>query len=150
MRIRGDQIDWWHPDQVTVAQQAYLRRLEELRELLNRHLYLSLITQEAHYALYPPQTCYQRHLDRFQDAPERTVSTVFYLNSDWHAEEGGQLRLHLAGGIQDLLPSWNRLVLFRSTDIEHEVLPATRERLSITGWLRCRSTLPIPVVHEVV
>ncbi len=150
VRIRGDQIDWWHPDQVTVAQQAYLRRLEELRELLNRHLYLSLITQEAHYALYPPQTCYQRHLDRFQDAPERTVSTVFYLNLDWHAEEGGQLRLHLVGGTQDLLPSWNRLVLFRSADIEHEVLPATRERLSITGWLRCRSALPTPVVHEVV
>ena len=150
MRIRGDQIDWWHPDQVTVAQQAYLRRLEELRELLNRHLYLSLITQEAHYALYPPQTCYQRHLDRFQDAPERTVSTVFYLNLDWHAEEGGQLCLHLAERLQDLLLSRNRLVLFRSVDIQHEVLLATRERLSIICWLRYRSALPIPVAHGIV
>ena len=85
-----------------------------------------------------------------QNVPFLPSSTVFYLNSDWHAEEGGQLRLHLAGGTQDLLPNWNRLVLFRSADIEHEVLPATRERLSITGWLRCRSALPTPVVHEVV
>jgi SM-20-related protein len=149
VRIRGDQIDWWHPEQVTVAQQTYLRHLEELRGLLNHHLYLSLVTQEAHYALYPPQTCYQRHLDQFQHAPERAVSTVFYLNSDWHADEGGQLRLHLAKGIQNLLPSWNRLVLFRSADIEHEVLPATRERLSIAGWLRRRSALPITVVHGI-
>jgi SM-20-related protein len=26
-------------------------------------------------------------------------------------------------------------VCFRSDQIEHEVLPATRERLSLTGWM---------------
>ena len=52
MRIRGDQIDWWHSDQFTVAQQDYPHRLEELWKLLNCHLYLSLVTREAHYTPY--------------------------------------------------------------------------------------------------
>ena len=39
---------------------------------------------------------------------------------------------------------------FRSADIQHEVLPATRERLSTTGWLRHCSVLPIPVAHGTV
>ena len=52
MRIRGDQIDWWHSDQFTVAQQKDPHRLEELWKLLNCHLYLSLVTQEAHYTPY--------------------------------------------------------------------------------------------------
>ena len=127
-----------------------MRCLEELRELLNRHLYLSFVTQEAHYTLCPAQTRYQRHLDQFQYAPGRTVFTTSYLNWDWHAEEGGQLCLHLAERLQDLLLSRNRLVLFRSVDIQHEVLPATRERLSIICWLRYRFALPIPVAHGIV
>ncbi|HCV85011.1 MAG TPA: proline hydroxylase, partial [Deltaproteobacteria bacterium] len=77
---------------------------------------MSFVTQEAHYALYPAQTRYQRHLDQFQYAPGRTVFTISYLNWDWHAEEGGQLCLHLAERLQDLLLSRNRLVLFRSVD----------------------------------
>ena len=87
MRIRGDQIDWLHPDQVTVAQQTYLRCLEELQELLNRHLYLSFVTQEAHYALYPTQTRYQRHLDQFQYAPGCTVFTISYLRTSMLKKE---------------------------------------------------------------
>ena len=106
--------------------------------------------QEVHYAICPAQTRYQRHLDQFQYAPGRTVFTTFYLNWDWHAEEGGQLCLHLAERLQDLLLSRNRLVLFRSVDIQHEVLPATRERLSIICWLRYRSALPILVAHGIV
>jgi SM-20-related protein len=36
---------------------------------------------------------------------------------------------------KDVLPVAGRLVCFRSDLLEHEVLPATRERLSLTGWL---------------
>jgi SM-20-related protein len=35
----------------------------------------------------------------------------------------------------DFLPLAGRLVCFRSDMIEHEVLPATRTRMSITGWM---------------
>ncbi|MDQ2656958.1 MAG: 2OG-Fe(II) oxygenase, partial [Bacteroidota bacterium] len=35
----------------------------------------------------------------------------------------------------DILPVLGRMVCFRSDQLEHEVLPATRPRLSLTGWL---------------
>jgi SM-20-related protein len=144
-QVRGDHIFWWDADGDSRAQQHYAQRLERLLHWLNRELFLNLATYETHYATYPPDTRYQRHFDRFQDAPERTISTAFYLNSDWTEKEGGQLRLHVSPEPIDLLPTRNRLVLFRSADIEHEVLPATRCRFSITGWLRRRLALPVPV-----
>ncbi|MFT6394425.1 MAG: SM-20-related protein [Methylophilaceae bacterium] len=38
----------------------------------------------------------------------------------------------------DILPKSGRIVLFLSAKFWHEVLPATRERLSLTGWFRTR------------
>jgi SM-20-related protein len=43
--------------------------------------------------------------------------------------------MYLSDRTKDFLPMAGRLVIFRSDEIEHEVLPATRERLSITGWI---------------
>jgi SM-20-related protein len=43
--------------------------------------------------------------------------------------------MYVPDGPVDILPLAGRLVCFRSDQIEHEVLPATRERLSLTGWL---------------
>ena len=60
---------------------------------------------------------------------------ICYLNPDWKPEEGGQLRMYLEEAQLDTLPLAGRLVCFRSDQIEHEVLPATRERLSLTGWM---------------
>ena len=49
------------------------------------------------------------------------------------------MRLYLADGRElDVLPEAGTLVVFLSADLPHEVLPATRERLSLTGWLRRR------------
>ena len=62
-----------------------------------------------------------------------------YLNDGWQAEDGGQLRLYLADGqVRDVLPEAGTLVVFLSADIPHEVLPASRDRLSLTGWFRRR------------
>ena len=67
------------------------------------------------------------------------MSAVFYLNPDWQAEQGGALRLYLTdGSTHDVLPEAGTLVVFLSADLPHEVLPATRERLSLTGWFRRR------------
>ena len=43
----------------------------------------------------------------------------------------------------DVQPMAGRLVLFRSAQLFHEVLPAQRERLSLTGWLRRRGNSPL-------
>lgn len=136
--VRGDHIQWLEPGQYA-AGDRYLAMLDDLRGQLNQALYLGLEDYEGHFALYPPGTFYQKHLDRFRDDDRRAVSAVFYLNSDWLPEQGGALRLYLADGRElDVLPEAGTLVVFLSADLPHEVLPATRERLSLTGWLRRR------------
>jgi len=136
--VRGDHIQWLEPGQCA-AGDRYLTMLDDLRGQLNQALYLGLEDYEGHFALYPPGTFYQKHLDRFRDDDRRAVSAVFYLNSDWLPEQGGALRLYLADGRElDVLPEAGTLVVFLSADLPHEVLPATRERLSLTGWLRRR------------
>lgn len=136
--VRGDHIQWLEPGQCA-AGDHYLTMLDDLRGQLNQALYLGLEDYEGHFALYPPGTFYQKHLDRFRDDDRRAVSAVFYLNSDWLPEHGGALRLYLADGHElDVLPEAGTLVVFLSADLPHEVLPATRERLSLTGWLRRR------------
>ncbi len=66
------------------------------------------------------------------------VEIVAYLNDAWHADDGGALRLHLDSGPRDVLPAGGTLVAFLSASVAHEVLPASRERISIAGWFRRR------------
>jgi SM-20-related protein len=67
------------------------------------------------------------------------LSCVLYLNDGWRAEDGGALRLYLPTRHCDVLPRAGTLVAFLSERFEHEVLPAQRERLSLTGWFRRRA-----------
>lgn len=136
--LRGDRTSWFDEAMLTAAQATYWHSLQALRKALNRQLLLGLETLEAHYALYPPGTGYARHRDRFRDDDARVLSSVLYLNRAWHPGDGGALRLHLPDGAHDIAPIGGTLVLFLSADIEHEVLPATRERLSVAGWFRRR------------
>jgi SM-20-related protein len=143
--VRGDRTRWFHADDASTAQRRYRERFEALRETLNRALLLGLDDFEAHYALYAPGARYARHRDRFRDDDARVLSSVLYLNDNWNAADGGALRLYLdvnpAGPFRDIVPNAGTLVLFLSADFEHEVLPATRDRISIAGWFR-RSSLP--------
>jgi len=137
--LRGDRTLWFDASALTTAQSAYWRALDALRTGLNRALLLGLEELEAHYALYPPGAGYARHRDRFRDDDARVLSSVLYLNAGWGAGDGGALRLHLPGGHRDIAPQAGTLTLFLSAEIEHEVLPAARERLSIAGWFRRRA-----------
>lgn len=141
--IRGDRIEWLQQGQ-SPACDRYLELLDELRLALNRDLYLGLEDYESHFALYPPGAFYQKHLDRFRDDDRRTVSAVLYLNQDWRPEHGGALRLYLAdGSTRDVLPQAGSLLVFLSAELPHEVLAASRERLSLTGWFRRRGDGPL-------
>lgn len=139
--VRGDRIHWLSEEALTPAQAPYWSRMEELRQELNRELFLGLASFEAHYAVYPPGAFYRKHLDRFARSDERAISCVLYLNEGWSEEQGGQLRLHLPAGHQDVLPRAGTFAAFRSDTIYHEVLPATGFRFSVTAWLRRRSLL---------
>ncbi|MGS0743566.1 2OG-Fe(II) oxygenase [Glaciimonas sp. GG7] len=135
--VRGDSIAWLDAG-YSAACDRYLGIMETLREALNQTLYLGLEEYETHFAQYPPGAFYQKHIDRFRDNDRRTVSVVLYLNQGWLPEHGGALRLHMDGQHQDILPLAGSLALFLSADMPHEVLPATRERLSLTGWFKRR------------
>ncbi|HLM53560.1 MAG TPA: 2OG-Fe(II) oxygenase [Pseudoxanthomonas sp.] len=136
--LRGDATLWL--DDARCGRQAalYLAQLEELRIALNRRLFLGLDEVEAHYARYPPGARYGRHRDSFRASDARVVSLVSYLNDDWTVAQGGALRLFVEEGTVDVLPAMGTGVCFLS-QLEHEVLPATRERLSIAAWMRRRS-----------
>lgn len=137
--LRGDRIAWLQAGQ-SVACDSYLTIMEALRVTLNRMLFLGLDEYESHFAFYAPGTSYLQHLDRFRDDDRRTVSVVIYLNADWLPEQGGALRLHPDGKCtEDISPLGSRLVLFLSADMLHEVLPATRNRLSLAGWFKRRA-----------
>lgn len=138
LAIRGDSIRWLESGQSAACDQ-YLQIMETLRLALNRSLYLGLVDYESHFAFYVPGTGYLKHLDRFRDDDRRTVSVVIYLNPDWLPEHGGALRLHPAeAAVQDISPVASRMVVFLSEELLHEVLPASRERLSLAGWFRRR------------
>lgn len=137
--IRSDSILWLEPGQ-SEACDLYLQAIDELRLTLNQELFLGLEDAECHFAVYSPGGYYQRHLDRFRDDDRRTVTVVLYLNdADWCEEDGGALRMYLPEGERDVLPLGGTLVCFMSDQIPHEVLPARRPRLALTGWIRRRA-----------
>ena len=143
--VRGDRTLWLDPLQATRAQRDCLDALEALRCALNRELQLGLFEFEGHFAAYPPGAVYRRHRDQQVGQGARVVSCVLYLNPAWSAEDGGQLRLYLGASgtesFRDVLPAGGTLVCFLSQRFWHEVLPATRIRLSLTGWFRQRAAV---------
>jgi SM-20-related protein len=140
--LRGDFIHWLEAEQCSPAQHAYLDGLEILRQQINRSLYLGLFDFEGHFAIYPPGAFYRKHLDQFQQDSRRALTCILYLNQEWQEADGGKLRLYLEesgeGESLAIAPRGGTLVTFLSSRFWHEVLPATKERLSITGWFRTR------------
>ncbi len=148
-KLRGDIIYWLNETEATIAQEAYFSKMEALRLSLNQHLYLGLFGLESHLALYPTGAGYKKHIDRFKgnssNLPVRQISCILYLNQDWLGEYGGDLRLYLntndGADIEskiDIAPLGGRLVVFLSDTFYHEVLPATQDRMSLTGWFLTR------------
>jgi SM-20-related protein len=133
--IRGDYIQWIDYNLAETPLREYIEKLRELISFVNQSLFLSLKDCEVHQTIYPVGSFYKRHLDQFKKDDHRKLSVICYLNKDWHENDGGQLRLYLKDGSKDVFPLAGRLVCFRSDLLEHEVLPATKERLSLTGWL---------------
>lgn len=141
--LRGDRIRWLEASPASMAQRDALACLHELRATLNRELQLGLFEFEGHFALYPAGAAYRRHRDQLRGSQARVLSCVVYLNADWKGEHGGALRLYLdqkgERNYRDVLPEGGKLICFLSERFWHEVLPAARERLSLTGWFRRRS-----------
>jgi Rps23 Pro-64 3,4-dihydroxylase Tpa1-like proline 4-hydroxylase len=50
--------------------------------------------------------------------------------------DGGELKVYLKDKEELISPSWGKLVIFKSDELEHEVLPTNINRFSVCGWLR--------------
>lgn len=133
--VRGDYISWLDTKNAHISISVYVSRLKALQVYLNKTLFLSLKDIELHLTSYSVGSYYSRHVDQFKQQDHRKISVILYLNRDWRSEQGGQLRVYSQNNEIDIFPVAGRLVCMRSDLIEHEVLPSSRERLSVTGWM---------------
>ena len=141
--IRRDEVMWIEPGAASVYQTLYLTSLETLRLALNERFFLGLFSYEGHFAIYPKGAFYKAHLDRHAGTRDRIVTVILYLNEGWQTGDGGELKLWTSAdgrdGCYELIePRMGTMVCFMAEDFWHEVLPATKQRASITGWFRQR------------
>jgi len=141
--IRGDVILWMDETKADTSEKLFFNKINDLVYYLNKTCFLGILQKEFHYAIYPKNTYYKRHIDTFQNDDRRKLSIVCYLNeAGWLPENGGELVLYLNENGQEMekiiYPFPGRMVIFESQIIEHEVKPVKTRRLSITGWLKTR------------
>lgn len=139
-RIRGDSTYWLDEKAPTSKQEAFFAFMQQLQKSLNENFYIGVKELEAHYALYPPGTGYEKHIDQHAGTSHRKITFILYLNKDWRSEYGGELLVFDPKNPEILLhkiePTWGRLVLFRSEIFPHQVASCTQDRKSLTGWFR--------------
>eukprot|EP00930_Biecheleria_cincta_P009839 TRINITY_DN11168_c0_g2_i1.p1 TRINITY_DN11168_c0_g2~~TRINITY_DN11168_c0_g2_i1.p1 ORF type:complete len:489 (-),score=51.79 TRINITY_DN11168_c0_g2_i1:95-1561(-) len=99
---------------------------------------------------------YLRHLDNVRHLTGhhcgRILTTILYLNEDWLDQDSGAIRLfEVDRPLQirsDVLPRLNRLLVFWSADVPHEVLPPRRDRFACTLWYLDREADPSCVAFD--
>jgi SM-20-related protein len=130
-RVRSDETTWLEPHTPGFAPLFAL--FEDVGRALNHGAYLGLERFDVQLARYDRGSFYARHRDAFGGAAGRQVTAIYYLNPGWRPEQGGQLRLYLPNPV-DVAPQADRLVVFLSERVEHEVLPAFGIRYAATAW----------------
>lgn len=135
--IRSDKIQWLKSDMGSPIA-SYLNKMDEIRQAVNRHLFLGLFEYESHFAKYDKGDCYKKHLDSFKGNANRRLTTVFYMNESWSEEDAGELVVYDLNDelVAKIPPRGGRLLVFLSEQFPHEVLPTNAERFSIAGWFR--------------
>lgn len=136
--IRNDHTLWLNPSAPSSDdEEQFFNIINPIQSALKNYFRLPLKRYECHYAVYPPGHYYKVHSDQPETNNQRYFSFVYYLNDNWLPEHGGQIKGYTTEGktLFEVLPCGGTLVLFQS-HILHEVLPSTRQRLSLTGWMR--------------
>lgn len=144
--VRGDFATWVTAEETPPKLAPLCGVFIALRDALNREAYLGLGRMEVQASRYPGGgSAYRRHRDAFPalpgGRPNRRVTAIYYANPAWRPEDGGALRLHLDAGPIDVAPVLDRLLVFLSEQVEHEVLPTHLPRRAITAWFRARDLL---------
>lgn len=138
--IRGDYTRWIEEDSSNSVEQDFLRALHDISQALNRHFFLGLKRFETHFALYPPGTGYDKHVDNHRGSGARKITFILYLNENWNTDHGGALSFFDPQDenqrIAQVEPRLGTLVLFRSDLFPHQVEKSFQPRMSLTGWFR--------------
>jgi SM-20-related protein len=131
--IRGDLITWVTTPEPGTALRRLWEAFSTLGEQLSSGAYLGLGRFDLQLAWYSGAgEFYARHLDAFPGQSNRRITAIYYLNPEWQPSHGGRLRLYSEHGPLEV--ELDRLVVFRSELLEHEVLPAHAPRLALTAW----------------
>lgn len=109
--------------------------MDDFISYLNLTCYMGITGCEFHYTLYEAGSLYKKHIDQFKENESRKFSMISYLNSDWKAEDGGELIIYNLNMEQEVTPTTGKTVFFKSNEMQHEVLLTNERRVSITGWL---------------
>jgi SM-20-related protein len=131
--VRTDELAWLTREEAKGALAQAVVQFETLMNDLNESAWVGLRTFDLQLARYAPGGHYARHRDAFPGQDNRRITAIVYLNSNWRPEHGGELQLHVTPPIQ-IEPTLDRLVVFRSEVVEHEVLEAHEERWALTAW----------------
>lgn len=133
LEIRSDSMLWLSNEDSGFKDLWSL--LDRLLEKFRGELFMPVKRYEAQVALYKKGDFYKRHVDRHKNSQERLITMVLYFN-DWKDGDGGEFVLYKPETQEiKIEPKLNRMVLFFS-ELEHEVLPANKERKSLAIWFR--------------
>ena len=131
--VRSDELAWISASETTGALREASARFDALMHAVNVAAWLGLRAFDLQLARYQAGAKYVRHRDAFPGDDNRRLTAIVYLNDGWLPAHGGVLRLHVEPPV-DLEPRLDRLVVFRSERIEHEVIAARAERWALTAW----------------
>jgi SM-20-related protein len=136
-QVRSDDIAWLTAEEASGALRAAVIAFERLRDEVNQSAWLGLRGFDLQLARYAPGARYVKHRDAFPGQDNRRLTAIVYLNEGWQPEHGGELELCVEPP-QRVQPTLDRLVVFRSELIEHQVLEAHAERWALTAWYSAR------------
>ncbi len=131
--IRSDEIAWLTPEEAQGPLAGAVEHFTALMGAINEAAWLGLRRFDLMLSRYRPGAKYVRHLDAFPGQENRRVTAIVYLNEAWALADGGQLRLCVDPPVL-VDPVMDRLVVFRSELVEHEVLEAHAERFALTAF----------------
>lgn len=134
--VRGDSIYWLDRKHDNEFENEFLNQIDDFVKHLNRSCFTGITSYEFHYSLYEAGSFYSKHYDQFKNNNGRMYSMISYLNNGWETADGGELMVYQNYNNQKISPTQGKTVLFKSDELQHEVLITNKQRLSITGWLK--------------
>jgi Rps23 Pro-64 3,4-dihydroxylase Tpa1-like proline 4-hydroxylase len=142
--IRGDLHLWIHDTKKYENECPHmvklLNKINSLKEELNENCKFNSNKVQMQVTCYPGNnTRYVKHLDSKKEGPDRRITCLFYCNPNWIKEDGGELRVYKDDSqnlkdFVDISPLCDRLLIFQSRRLIHEVLETKKDRFAITSW----------------